>query len=289
MLRFLLTASLLLPLLLLAQPTFLPGENPLGADQRWEAVPELSDEFSGRNIDRSKWQTAPVGNGFSWIGRPPGLFLEDKIRQRGGKLTVEVGVLDEPQVIENDTFLYYGGIVRSFNPGQHGWYYETRMKANHTEMSSTFWLMSHYDCEQKQELDIQECVGVVSPEKADWVKDWDRIFHSNAIHRRTECNPEPTQIQGQTTPEDKVWERYYVYGCWWKSPEELRFYLDGKYVYSINPSIGFNMPAFLHMAIETYDWNPVPAGGGVLAQQKKKGRRTSYDWVRTWRVVEAKK
>lgn len=280
---------LLLPLIILSaivytQPTFAPGEDPAPENTRWEAVPELSDEFSGKKIDRSKWQTAPVGNDWAWRGRPPGLFLEDNIRVRRGKLEVEVGVLDEPTVIQQDTFLYYGGIVRALNPGRHGWYYEARIKANHTEMSTTFWLMSKYDCEQKQELDILECVGVISPEKADWVRSWDQIFHSNAIHRKTSCNPEPTQIQGQMLLPTKNWERYYVYGCWWKSPDELRFYLDGKYVYSIKPSIGFNMPAFLHMAIETYDWNPVPADGGVLATQMKKGRTTSYDWVRTWRL-----
>jgi len=213
-------------------------------------VAELSDEFSGRSIDQEKWQVEPVGNDFTWIGRPPGLFQAKNIKQKGGKLRVEVGVLDEPQVIEGDTFLYYGGIVRSWNPGQHGWYY----------------------------------VGTVSPLKEDWVGDWDQIFHSNAIHRRTECNPEPTQIQGQMTLRTKNWERYYVYGCWWKSPDELRFYLDGEYVYSIKPSIGFNMPAYLHMAIETYDWNPVTEDGGLLAKMNRKGRTTSYDWIRTWRL-----
>ena len=281
-------AFLLLPLFLISQPTFKFGEDPKPEGQRWVPVPELSDEFRGRTIDQKKWLIEPVGNDFSWIGRPPGLFQAKNIRQQGGKLKVEVGVLDEPVVMKGDTFLYYGGIVRSWNPGTHGMYYEARIKANATEMSTTFWLMSKYNCEQKQELDILECVGAVSPEKADWVKNWDQIFHSNAIHRRTECNPEPTQIQGQMTPPTKNWERYYTYGCWWKSPDELRFYLDGKYVYSITPSIGFNMPAYLHMAIETYDWNPVPADGGVLARTKKKGRTTSYDWVRTWRLEENK-
>jgi len=279
-----LSCFLFLSLIVLTQPTFAPGENPAPLGKSWQPVQELSDEFSGNTIDRSKWQTASVGNDWTWIGRPPGLFLEDNISQKGGKLRVEVGVLNEPTIIKQDTFLYYGGIIRSLHPGQHGWYYEARIKANHTEMSTTFWLMSKYDCERKQELDILECVGAISPEKANWVKDWDRIFHSNAIHRKTSCNPEPTQIQGQLLLPTKNWERYYVYGCWWKSPDELRFYLDGEYVYSIKPSIGFNMPAYLHMAIETYNWNPVPADGGVLAKQNKKGRTTSYDWIRTWRL-----
>lgn len=267
-----------------AQPTLVPGTDPKPADKKWVLVPELSDEFKGRKVDLSKWQIEPIGNDWAWIGRPPGLFQPENVSIRKGRLSVEVGVLPEMQVIKGDTFTHYGGIVRSLHPGTHGMYFEARMKANRTEMSSTFWLMSKYDCEQKQELDIQECVGVVSPEKAAWVKDWDQIFHSNAIHRRTECHPEPTQIQGQMTPEEKNWEGFHVYGCWWKSPDELRFYFDGKYAYSIKPSIGFNMPAYIQMAIETYNWNPIPADGGAIKDAPKKYRRTEYDWVRVWRL-----
>ncbi|MEM9525992.1 MAG: family 16 glycosylhydrolase [Bacteroidota bacterium] len=284
--RFRLTLLLIsfFHLVLLAQPTFTPGTDPKPPGKKWVPVPELSDEFKGRTVDLSKWQIEPMGNDWTWIGRPPGLFQAKNVSIRKGRLSVEVGVLPEQKVIQGDTFTHYGGIVRSLRPGTHGMYFEARMKANRTEMSSTFWLMSKYDCEQKQELDIQECVGVVSPEKADWVKDWDQIFHSNAIHRRTECNPEPTQIQGQMTPEEKNWEGFHVYGCWWKSPDELRFYFDGDYAYSIKPSIGFNMPAFIQMAIETYDWNPIPDDGGAIKGTPKKYRRTEYDWVRVWRL-----
>jgi len=265
-------------------PTFLADEDPAPEGKIWTPVAELSDEFNDEQVDLTKWQVEPIGNNWAWIGRPPGLSQAKNISIREGRLSVEVGVLPEMKVIENDTFTHYGGIVRSLAPGRHGLYYEARIKANRTEMSTTFWLMSKYDCEEKQELDILECVGAVSPEKADWVKDWDQIFHSNAIHRTTSCNPKPTQIQAQMTPETPNYERFYVYGCWWKSPDELLFYLDGKYAYSIKPSITFDLPAWLHMAIETYDWNPIPADGGVIKDAPLEDRRTEYDWVRTWEL-----
>lgn len=40
----------------------------------------------------------------------------------------------------------------------------------------------------------------------------------------------------------------------------------------------------LRMVVETYDWNPVPADGGMDAS--KKDRTTYYDWVRTWELKE---
>jgi len=133
---FFISIILLIPLFLISQPTFISGEDPKPSGKSWVPVAELSDEFSGRSIDQEKWQVEPVGNDFTWIGRPPGLFQAKNIKQKGGKLRVEVGVLDEPQVIEGDTFLYYGGIVRSWNPGQHGWYYEARIKSKNKNWTS---------------------------------------------------------------------------------------------------------------------------------------------------------
>ncbi|MFY0607688.1 MAG: glycosyl hydrolase [Cyclobacteriaceae bacterium] len=266
-----------------AQPTFAQGNDPKPANFKWLPVEKLSDEFSDDQIDLEKWQIDPKANGWSWIGRPPGLFKPENVSIREGKLSVTVSVLDKPAKIKGQKFLYQGGIVRSLNPGKSGYYYECKMKANATEMSSTFWLMSRYDCEKKQELDIQECVGITSDLTSDWATNWDQIYHSNTIHRPTDC-VERTQIQKSIVPETKNHERFYVYGCWWKSPTEIQFFLDGKFVYSITPNIEWDQPAWLHMAIETYDWNPVPDGGGMIAQGNWNQRTTQYEWVRVWEL-----
>ncbi len=268
-----------------AQPTFVLGDDPKASSQEWLPVEELSDEFDKETVDLTKWQIDPKTNGWGWIGRPPGLFRSENVETNNGRLCVTVGVLDQPKEIEGQEFLYQGGIVRAINPGQVGYYYECRMKANATEMSSTFWLMSRYDCEKKQELDIQECVGRTSELTTSWARSWDQIYHSNTIHRPTDC-VERTQIQKSVVPEGKNHERFYVYGCWWKSPTEIQFFLDGKYVYSITPNIDWDQPAWLHMAIETYDWNPVPADGGMVKAGGWEQRTTQYDWVRVWKLNE---
>ncbi|AWW33061.1 glycosyl hydrolase [Echinicola strongylocentroti] len=267
-------------------PYFQSGEDITPSGKVWESVDNMSDEFSTATIDTAKWQLEPVGNGWNWIGRPPGLFQPENVSIENGKMTVTVGVLDQPQTINGKEFKYKGAIVRSKNPGQVGWYYETKMKANKTEMSSTFWLMTKYDCHKKLELDIQECVGVVSPDADQWATGWDRIFHSNCIHRQTTC-VDKLQLQNSVKPFTENHQRYFVYAAWWKSKDEIQFFLDGKYVYSIHPEVDWDMPAFLQMAIETYDWNPVPANGGAVASAPVSDRKTQYEWIRTWKLNDA--
>ncbi|MEM0964963.1 MAG: hypothetical protein AAGJ81_02265 [Verrucomicrobiota bacterium] len=251
----------------------------------WELVDNMSDEFEGRRMDEDKWQLEPRANGWVWIGRPPGLFRAENVRVEDGKMKVTVGKLDEPVVVRGNEFLYEGAIVRSLNAGEVGWFYECKMKANATEMSSTFWLMTKGHPIKKLELDIQECVGVVSPEADPWAAGWDRIYHSNMIHRANKHNPEPVQHQGSIKLDRKNSSRYFVYGAWWKSEYEVDFFLDGEYVYTIQAPIEWDVPAYLTMAIETYDWNPVPEEESRVEEGSEEERTTSYEWVRTWKSI----
>ena len=267
-----------------AGPYFQPDQDPRPVGSKWIAVERLSDEFEDNSIDLEKWQVEPVGNGWNWIGRPPGLFKASNVSEADGHLKVTVSALHSPVKIKERLFLYQGAIVRSIHPGQPGWYFETRMKANATEMSSTFWLMTKGGSPKKLETDIQECVGRVSQAAADWAINWDQIFHSNCIQRTTPANPTRIQKQASVPTETKNHQRFYVYGAWWKSHSEIQFFLDGQYVYSIFPSTEWDVPAFIQMAIETYDWNPVPEDGGLVTKGTPAQRTTQYDWVRVWQL-----
>ncbi|MGJ8694205.1 MAG: glycosyl hydrolase [Thalassotalea sp.] len=285
----LLTVGLLTIKCVSAGPYFQAEQDPLPSGKSWQKVENMSDEFDGSTLNPNKWQADPVGNGWSWIGRAPGLFDKQAISVANGNLRVTVSQLPAPKTVNGKEFLYQGAIVRSIHPGQHGWYYEAKMKANKTEMSSTFWLMSkNSNCHTKHELDIQENVGIISPLVHSWATEWDHIFHSNAIHRKTSCQPEPnSRDENLTLLTEKNWQRYFVYGAWWKSPTEILFYLDGKYQYTLTPTTDFNVAMWLQMAIETYDWNPVPSDGGHVKKGTWDERTTQYQWVRTWQVSDA--
>ncbi|MEM0964565.1 MAG: glycosyl hydrolase [Verrucomicrobiota bacterium] len=266
-------------------PTFMEGEDPRPDGLNWVPVEKMSDEFNGKAVDLRKWQIEPNENSFTWIGRPPGLFQAKNVSVSEGSLQVEVGVLDEPWEGEEGLYTYYGGIVRSITPGDVGYYFECRMKANATEMSSTFWLLTEGGYDEALELDIQECVGRVTPLTRGWARNWDRVFHSNTIHWRYFSEPRRVQKSNYVQLDEKNSSRYFVYGAWWKSDEEIQFFLDGVYQYSIRPDSTWDIPAYLHMAIETYDWNPVPEDGGMVASGTKEERTTKYDWIRTWKLV----
>ena len=267
-----------------ARPCFVDGEDPRPSGKVWARVEDMCDDFEGIALDTSKWQKEPVGNGWMWDGRPPALFKASNVTVQDGKMRVTVGKLDQPVVKSGNVFTHQGAIVRSLHPGHVGWYFECKMKANQTVMSSTFWLMTKGNTRKKLELDIQECVGRTTDKTEEWGKDWDQIFHSNAIHRTNRFNPRKVQLQAHIKPETKNSERFYVYGAWWKSPQEIRFYLDGKFAYSIRPEVEWDVPAHIQMAIETYSWNPIPDDGGLVANGTWEERTTQYEWVRTWKL-----
>ncbi|NJB81845.1 T9SS type A sorting domain-containing protein [Wenyingzhuangia aestuarii] len=268
-------------------PTFNNDPKPVG--KAWQKVENMSDEFNnGTVFDTNKWHKNPTGNGWSWIGREPGLFEEDAVVVSGGNLRCTVLKYNTPKVVNGKTWLYRGGIIRSLNSAGAGHYFEAKMKANATEMSSTFWLKPRITCGKNLELDIQECIGQTGPLTQSYAQGWDSIMHSNMFNFKTDCGPDETvQIQGSVITAEKNHSRYFIYGCYVESPTKVHFYLDGVYQYSITPPRPYDLDMFITMAMETYDWNPVPAGGGKVASGTWAERTTQYDWVRTWKLVDA--
>lgn len=265
-------------------PTFADGQDPKPEGKEWQPVELLTDEFEGESLDMSKWQTDPLANGWPWPGRPPALFDPRSVTVDAGKLRVTVGKLEKPVEVKGETFTHRGGIIRSLKEGRPGWYFECKMKANQTVMSSTFWLITKHGGEKRLELDIQECVGRLTEKTDSWAKNWDQTFHSNAISHVKNRDPIRVQLPKQMKLKTKNWERYYVYGAWWKSEHEIRFYLDGKYMYSIEPKVAWDLPGHMQLAVETYDWNPLPDDGGLVEKGDWLQRTTLFEWVRTWEL-----
>lgn len=269
-------------------PYFL-NVNPTPAGKKWTKVENMTDEFDDDTFDDSKWHRDATTDGFGWIGRAPGLFEADNVTVSDGNLNVTTEKFDNPKVVNGNTFTHGGAIVRSKNSGGAGMYYECRMKANKTVMSSTFWLSFKENCPRKLELDIQECVGRVHSGTAAWATNFDNIYHSNIfLHKRT-CNGitnEEARSQKGVTLTEKNDSRYFVYGCWWKSPTEVLFYLDGAYSFTLTPPTDYDIEGFLTMAIETYDWNPIDPAGSIFETGSFDDLTTKYDWIRTWKLED---
>ncbi len=260
------------------------GSDPAPSGKSWSKVEALSDEFDDGAFDETKWLNTDPRR---WIGRPPGIFKKNTVTEVEDNLKLTSYKLDAPEMVNGNTFTHAGSYIGSKAAAQVGYYFECRMKANKTFMSSTFWLINHRNegsgCDVRvTELDIQECVGQVTA-TAPWAQQFDETIHSNTHSRQTNCAETPTGSEGGNTElGGKAWADYHVYGAWWKSATEIEFYLDGKKVYTVTPKANFDLPMYLRMVVETYDWNPVPADGGMTGTEEE--RTTSYDWVRTWEL-----
>lgn len=159
-------------------------------------------------------------------------------------------------------------------------------------MSSTFWIMTygfgHIGCDdgRYQELDIQETVGKNSAGQS-WINNYMGRINSNTHQDKTPpCPTQNLESRGDSAPlEGLAHERYYTYGCWWKSAAEVVFYVDGVEMYTIKPSVDFTLPMYLRMVLETYDWNP-PKEGQDGMNDTFENRTTYYDWVHTYKLED---
>ncbi|WP_298535716.1 HYR domain-containing protein [uncultured Algibacter sp.] len=268
------------------------NNNPTPTGKKWSKIEELSDEFNDTDFDDNKWHRNPASDPFRWYGRPPALFESDNVSVSNGNLNITVEKFDTPKNVNNTSWTHGGAILRSKTKAKYGQYYECRMKANKTVMSSTFWIAFPQNCNsgpiRKLELDIQECVGRTHDGTHSWAKKWDAIYHSNTWRHQRSCDTEVNeskQSPGKVNLDEKNNSRFFVYGCWWKSPTELLFYLDGEYVYTITPPTDFDIEGHITMAIETYDWNPIDVDN-IFETGSKDDLTTKYDWVRTWKLED---
>lgn len=282
-----LATSLLFASYIIAQdsPFFKAGEDPKPKNENWVLVEEMSDEFGGNNIDEDKWQISGQG----WKGRAPGLFLAENISVSDGNLKIKTTTLPEPVFVHHKKFTHGGGYVGSRKGMTYG-YYECEMKANKTFMSSTFWLINEgrgaEGCDKRTvELDIQECVGQITND-AKWCKDFNQTMNSNTHSRNIPagCDYVKATEGANAHTSGKVYDDFHVYGVWWKSKDEVLFFLDGKFHTKVKPPADFDIKMHLRMVVETYDWNPVPADGGMTGSLED--RTTTYNWVRSWKLVD---
>ena len=272
-----------------SQPYFVEG-NPTPDGKSWVKIESLSDEFNTEKFDDSKWHRNPATDPFGWYGRAPALFESDNVSVKNGMLQVEVEKFDTPKSVNGRTWTHGGAILRSKEKAKHGYYYETKMKANSTVMSSTFWIAFLQNCnngpKRKLELDIQECVGRVTEKTHSWAKEWSNIYHSNTWRHKRNCDVETSvNAPAKKLLAEKNNSRFFVYGCWWKSPNEILFFLDGKFVYKITPPTDFDLEGHITMAIETYDWNPID-GDTLFTNGTEDQLTTKYDWVRVWKLED---
>lgn len=269
---------------------------------KWVVNPDFTDEFEGNELNAEKWyDKSPY-----WTnGRAPATFKAYNVSIAYGCLRIRNSRLDPSEGNDGKPgtkYSYAGGAVASKSDQAWYGYFEVRMKASLTPMSSTFWLKnsSHtirYVDERgklitehhRQELDIIETVG--TPTR---FPNWNRQFNANTHYRiRLQGGDGPPQLD-LPGPKDKrsVIERttdgFHTYGAWWVDAKTMHFYYDGTYRFTIRPATKYNpqpfaRPMYMHMVTETYDWEHSLPTDEMLNDDTKNS--THYDWVRSYVLV----
>ena len=268
----------------------------------WAVNPDFTDEFAGERLDAHKWYDK---SRYWKNGRPPATFKAYNVSVEKGCLRIKNSRLDPTE--DNDgkpgtKYSLAGGAVASRSDQAWYGYYEVRMKASPTPMSSTFWLKNlpqeiryvnkdgtlvteHH----RQELDIIETMG--TPTR---YPEWNRRFNANTHYGlRVQGGQSPPNASAGSPRDERAAiklssEAFHTYGLWWVDANTLHFYYDGEYRFTVHPSTKYNAqpfarPMYMHLVTETYSWEPSLPTDEMLNDGTKNS--THYDWVRSYVLV----
>ncbi len=259
-----------------------PASDPTNT-QGWILNQEISDEFAGDEIDRSKWFVqGDYGDYYIWKGRAPSQFAAHNILVQDGYLKIRTQWEPEFEFAQEEYAgnrygwhddapmpVTTGGII-SKKRFLHG-YMEVRSKAGHAAMTSAFWAIGY-----QSELDVYELMG--NPKATPHIKPNDFLF---SIH-----DWRPEAVMGQ----NKVFthahrlphpssEAFHIYGAEW-GEGYVKFYLDGELVYEVFQSDleeGWVLtnPMEIWLDSEIFTWQGLP-------HEEELPVEFQVDYMRVW-------
>lgn len=259
----------------------------------------MSDEFNYTGKpNMGKWELSDAPNTpYLWHGRFPGHFDSDAVTVSGGKLRIEASAKSKWLKDYDGTwknFTHQGGLVHSKSTGSYG-YYEAKIKANKTFMSSTFWLITaHCASGRGTELDILETFGVATQNSSgvktvgmeNFTKRMNSNTHAFGCPGRTNNHEVGAGTFLDPSRTAKTSDAEHIYAALWLNANKVIFYLDGEKIDEITPPNDFDMEMHLKMVVESYNWN-LPKAGSDGMNASLADRTTTYDYVRVWKLDDA--
>ena len=266
-----------------------PPEPPIG--KRWVINPDLSDEFNGQTLDVEKWYNHHP----TWKGREPGLFMPSQVSVSDGYLQIKGEKMEKDTIVNGKVFNIKGGAVVSKKTALFG-YFECRVKAAATTMSTTFWFSGGggkgpNGCDSyHQEWDIQECIGRSG--------DFAGNFFSNGMNSNghfwyTDCDKQRHDIRAPSVKfvnKELASKDFHVYGGWWRDAKTASLYYDHRApkhmkFYDAILDKPFNKPMYMRLVSETYPfpWIELPTDEELADDTKN---TVYYDWVRSYNLVD---
>jgi hypothetical protein len=177
---------------------------PAPAGYRWQAIPELTDEFDGPALDGTKWMPkCPY-----WKGREPSQHDPANVSVKDGLLllrnTTRVTTPDGIKNPEKDVWVQ-AACVASLKPIASYGYYAARMKASKLSMTSSFWFQGKHS-----EIDVVEELGASIENPAN-----DKRMLMNTHFFSGGWNNDKATPKSWQMPTGSA-DTFHVYGAWWK-------------------------------------------------------------------------
>jgi beta-glucanase (GH16 family) len=232
----------------------------------WTRFEPMSDEFDGKELDRSKWT---VGMAW-WKGRQPALFSEKNVTVSDGKLhlTMRKEKL-QPEVEKLGYHDYTSAALHSKVRSGYG-YYEVKAKPMNSGGSSSFWFHKGDTPGWQTEIDVFEIGG-----KA---KGFEQKLNITVHVWQTPQEKKHWQVGGAWLAPWRLADDYHVYGFDW-GKDELKFYVDGVVVRTVE-NTHWHQPLLL-----TFDSETMPEWMG-MPKDEDLPSTFSVEYVRAWKRAE---
>ncbi|WP_205967830.1 family 16 glycosylhydrolase [Paraglaciecola sp. 20A4] len=252
----------------------------------WILNTAISDEFTGNEIDRSKWLVQGDNNEYYiWKGRAPSQFAPHNVIVEDGLLKLKSQwepdfAFAEENYADGDVDAGYGvyedepmpittAAIVSHQRFLNG-YMEVRSKAIDAAMTSAFWALGY-----QSELDIFEQMGRPTIEgniREDYVK-------STAHDWRPPAKRPTWAFQHSEKYPFRVADEFHVYAAEW-GQDYLKLFTDGKLIYSVTQKeLGdkwvLTNPLEIWLDSEIFQWLGMP-------HKEELPGSFDVDYVRVW-------
>lgn len=243
---------------------------------KWHLVKELSDEFNGNALDKTKW----MDTRHYTIGNAPSRALPENIVVKDGMVQI-ITKYDpnmssgriEPRGSEYHSF----SVGRLFSRGTFRYgYIEARAKIQATSFNNAFWLYGVGENRKTgeivcPEIDIFELAG----------KSFAHTYSYNMAIHYVIRKPYKHLAFARTWKSDfKFSDDFHVYGLEW-TPKVIRYFIDGSLVreFKVKENL-WNLPMRIHFdSIPHFDWFGVP-------DPKDFPCAFQIDYCRVWKNTE---
>jgi hypothetical protein len=237
-----------------------PPPPPLG--NVWAPNYALSDEFNGTSLNTTKWRP----NHAWWVGRPPSTYVPANVSEGGGTLQLVNTVIPDSQRRPGITI--GAPCVSSINPIVGFGYYEARIKASPSSMSSAF----YFQRKDGEEIDVAENFGgsKTSPQFT---------FES---HTNTHYFPNGYKPQNDTHSIAKLSTPntdWHIYGIWYQNSNQAQIYIDGALVSTHIFKGPLDRPMYMFFESEPSEAQGIPSAAELQNSDKN---TMMVDWIRSY-------